>query len=186
MGIIRGLLAVTLAAALAACASTKVPIGTANGPQDDPRLVGTWVTVDPEHPENRMTVYGFAGKSPGTMQALFVIPPGQQEKPGWGTLDVVVGKIGEQRYLNVREIMENGEASHDNDAYSPAMYRIDGDTLTVRNLDYGHIRDAIANGEIAGHDGTITAEEPALDAYIAAHADALFTGEPSVFHRVKP
>jgi hypothetical protein len=185
---LKQLFAVGLAAALAACASSKVPIGTANGPVDDARLVGTWMTTDPEHPENRMIAYGFAGKTAGTMQGLFVIPPGQHEKPGWGSFDVVVGRIGNVGFLNVREITENGEAAREghDQAYTPAMYTLDADTLTVRVLDYERIKEAIAKGEIVGEGGTISAAQPALDAYIGAHIDALFGGKPTVFHRVRP
>jgi hypothetical protein len=187
MRYLRCFLALVLVGALSACASTKFPIGIAGGAQSDARLVGTWQAVDTDdHGKQTIWIFAFAKPDSGDLDGLFVTPPGGRDKPGWGSVIVVVGKIGERGFLNARALMENGKPTHSDppDSYAAFTYRLEGDRLTLHALDYDRVRAAIGRHDIAGDDANITADSAALDRYVAAHPDALFSERKIVLNRV--
>jgi hypothetical protein len=187
MRALRLLVVVAFAAVIAACASTKHPIGISAGPQTDARLLGGWKGVDPDQGN---TIYAFILPRPDSadLQAVGVSPLHGDDKGGWATLSLVVGRAGEHRFLNARMLFDNGKPAKPDDDYVPVLYTIEGDTLRVSNPDVEALKQAVEAGEIAGKvtgsSVVITAEPAVLDRYMATHAAKLFKPSKTVLRRM--
>jgi hypothetical protein len=187
MRTLRLLLIVAFAATVAACASTKHPIGISAGPQTDQRLLGAWKGTDPDQGN---TIYAFIlprRDAPG-LEAVAVSPQHGDDKGGWSILSIAVGRAGEFRFLNARMLFDNGKPAKPGDDYVPVLYRIEGDKLYISNPDIDAIKRAVQAGELAGttteSSVVITAEPAALDAYMARHAAKLFKPSKTVLRRM--
>ena len=187
-------LAAFLAAALAAlslsaCVAVKEPIGTSVGYVNDPALEGTWRGKSgDDKPEG---YYHVLLNDDATMTVVGYAPKSGDDKASWGTLTLTTVQLGPNRYMNVREMSENGGPPKDKDAPQsiPLLYRIDGGRLTIFTFDEKSVADAIRAGRIEGtitpnkmgamsfDSVAITADGPHLDAFLK-RADAPELFEP--------
>jgi hypothetical protein len=187
MRAIRSIVLVVFAAVLAACATSKHPVGISQGAQADTRLLGAWRAVDPE---NGDSMYAFFLPRSGStdLEALSVSPPRGETGGGWRSYAIVLGKAGEHRFLNARVLFEGGKPGKADDAYTPVLYRFRGRELRLSFPDVEAVKRAVQAGELAGEikgeSVTITTEPAVLDAYVAAHAGRLFKRTEAVLRRV--
>jgi hypothetical protein len=196
----RNLLAVIFAVTLAACATTKNPVGISNGPQTDTRLLGAWKATDP-HTGRASYAFFFPAEGPSNM-ALIQIEPASEGRHGtFVRYTVVVGKVNEFRFLNLRIVNDAGQAAPP-DAYLPVLYHVDAngtlrlfafdDDAVIRAVHRGEVTGEIrksilteSSGDTKGESVLITAGPAELDAFMAKHADTLFNRPTPVFHREK-
>jgi hypothetical protein len=187
MRALRLLVVVAFAAAIAACASTKHPIGVSGGPQTDARLLGGWKGVDPDQ-GNTIYVFFLPRPDSAELHAVGVSPLHGNDKGGWATLAITVGRAGEHRFLNARMLYDNGKPAKPGEDYVPVLYRIEGKTLRILNPDVEALKRAIQAGEIEGRitgsSVIITAKPAALDRYMATHAAKLFKPSKTVLRRM--
>jgi hypothetical protein len=184
----RVLFAIAFAAAVAACASTKHPVGISAGPQTDARLLGVWKGTDPDE-GNAIYVFILPQRDGDDLQALGASPMHGDDKGGWANLSLTVGRAGEHRFLSARMLFDNGKPAKPGEDYIPVLYRIDGDTLHILHADVEALKRAVEAGELAGQvtgsSVVITAEPAALDAYMAANAAKLFKPSKTVLRRIE-
>lgn len=136
---LQRLFAVALVAlGLSAClpVTSKTAPGESVGFKNDPALSGTWEgKADPDSAD--VTFFHFIPRDDGTITFLGVSTPQKDTSGGWGLYTLTTATLGGHRYINAREIMDDGkEASPDDRKKNiPLLYTIDGDTLTLYLLD---------------------------------------------------
>lgn len=187
---------------LAACFPTSEnPVGkmqsTARQADGEPthaasRLLGSWKGV---LGTDAQAVYLFflAGDD-NKLEALLIRPGDGQDKGGWLSFALILGELGEHRFVNAKILLDDGEPSAEKDnGYTPLLYRFDkDDTLRFFVLDDIELKKVIREGKIAGEvkEGTyfddirITADAKTLDAFFLASAASLFTEDFGTFHRL--
>jgi hypothetical protein len=187
MRALRLLIVVAFAATIAACASTKHPIGVSAGPQTDARLLGGWKGVDPDD-GNTIYVFFLPRADSADLHAVGVSPQHGTDKGGWATLSIVVGRAGEHRFLNARMLFDNGKPAKPDEDYVPVLYRVEGDTLRILHADVEALKRAVEAGEIegkvTGSSVVLTAEPAALDRFMATHAAKLFKPSKTELRRM--
>lgn len=173
--------ALALAAlSLSACVSLKEPIGTSVGFKNDPALEGLWVGRTDK--DKAITYVHVILNDDDTMTAIGVTPRHGDDKAAWGTLEMTTVRLGANRYLNEREISDDGgppkDASNTAGDSASAYYRLDGDTLTISMLDLDKVAKEVDAGRVAGivhrddksrqvQSVEVTADGAALDAWLA-------------------
>jgi hypothetical protein len=176
---------------LTAClpVTTKVPVGTTAGFAPDPLLLGTWSARDKDGDE--MSYLHFLGKADGGMTVLVVTPPHGTSLGEWSQYDLRVATLGANRYINAQEVTVNGKINADNPFAKQSimlMYRADRrGTIQLYTMDDKAAAAAIRAHEIAGEiepgqDGDIhiTADEPALDAFMKSSRAAAMFSKPLI------
>jgi len=165
------------ALSLSACVSLKEPVGTSVGFKNDPALEGLWVGHS-EH-DTSITYVHVLLNDDDTMTAVGVTPRHDKDKAAWGTLEMTTVRLGGNTYLNERETGDDGKPPKEDDSKAvSALYRIDGDTLTVFMFDSEKVAKDVDAGRIAGvvhradkdnlvQTVEVTADGPALDAWLA-------------------
>jgi len=191
MTLARAFVAVAAALLLTAClpVTTKVPVGTTVGFKPDPLLLGTWSARDKDGDE--MSYLHFLGKEDGSMTVLVVTPPHGTSLGEWSQYDLRVATLGANHYINAQEVTVNGKINADNPFAKQSimlMYRADRQgTIQLYTMDEKAAAAAIKAHEIAGdiepgQDGDvhITAEEPALDAFMKSSRAAAMFSKPLI------
>jgi hypothetical protein len=207
LGAVRALSLLAAAMFLQGCelrVATEHPIGISAGSPTDLRLIGVWAFRDeggdfvPKMNRTHNLVFIHREDS-GGLSARMVQWDWDTGVAHWSNFEIVLGKLGETRFLNLRAREPADGPSTDRragkpPAYLPFLYRIksNGD-LELYNLDNDASAKAITEGRIAGtvpppskegenqtgseEDDSIriTADSPMLDRYFAVSAPALFS-----------
>jgi hypothetical protein len=188
MTLARAFVAAAAALLLTAClpVTTKVPVGTTVGFKPDPMLLGTWRARGTNEKEGASNLT-FLANNDGTMTAVLVTPPHDHWGGEWGAYELHAATLGANHYLNAREIIANGKIDHESPLTKRnivLLYRAAGrGRIEIYQMDDKAAAAAIKAHEIAGdiepgQDGDvhITADEPALDAFMrSSRAAAMFT-----------
>jgi len=168
--------AAALALLAAAClpVTSKVPVGTSVGFKVDPALLGTWKATGPDGGEP--AYIHILGADDGTMTAILVTPPQQENLGDWSVYRLRVAALGTNHIVNAQETIANDKPSEGPLAQLNVLllYRASGPgKIVLYQMDDKAAADAIRAGEIAGDiepgdngDVHITAGEPALDAFM--------------------
>lgn len=191
MTLARSLVTVAAALLLTAClpVTTKVPVGTTVGFKPDPALLGTWRARDKD--DDEISYLHFLGKEDGSMTVLVVTPPHGTHLGEWSQYDLRVATLGANHYINAQEVTVNGKTSADNPFAKQSimlMYRMGSrGTIHLYTMDDKAAAAAIRAHEIAGdiepgQDGDvhITADEPALDAFMRTSRAAAMFSKPLI------
>jgi len=191
MTLARAFVAVAAALLLTAClpVTTKVPVGTTAGFTPDPLLLGTWTARDKDGDE--MSYLHFLGREDGSMTVLVVTPPHGTRLGEWSQYDLRVATLGANHYINAQEVTVNGKINTDNPFAKQSimlMYRADRQgTIQLYTMDDKAAAAAIRAHEIAGEiepgqdgDVHITADEPALDAFMKSSRAAAMFSKPLI------
>ena len=194
MNALRCSLVALLALCLCAClpVTTKTAVGETAGFVNDPALTGTWAGhFDKDSPD--VTFFHFIPRDDNTITFIGVSTPQKDTTGGWGWYAVTTATLGGHRYLNARDMMDDGKpAPPEAQKNIPMLYTIKGDTLTLYLLDEDLTTKAIEAHVIAGDvvkgqyttDVTITADAAALDAFLKTDAGAKLFTPFVVLHRV--
>lgn len=180
------LAAVGLALLTAAClpVTSKVPVGTSVGFKPDPRLLGTWLARDKD--EDAPSYIHFLGGKDGTMTALVVTPPHGDNLGEWSEYRLRAATLGMNHFINAQEVAVNGDSDKDSSLAREnilLLYRMGRHgSIELYLMDEKAAAAAIRAHRIAGQvdpgqngDVHITADEPALDQFMATpEAAALF------------
>ncbi len=170
---IGGVCAILLVAACLPVTS-KVPVGSTAAFRPDPALLGTWKARDPDG--DSPAYLHFIGNEDGTMTALLVTPPQNENLGEWSAYAVRVATLGANHIVNAQEVIANGKPSDGPLAQENMLllYRATGrGTIALYIMDDKAAAAAIKAGAIAGEvdpgengDVRITAGEPALDNFM--------------------
>jgi hypothetical protein len=197
MKLIRAAVMAIAAMALVGCSevSTQYPVGSTTGLVPDPALAGTWLvraekTNDVERTADGKVaayVHVLPAKDGGFDIVVAALPKKFDEKGEYQFYRATTGRAGENRFLNIVMLSPPGEQPRTAPTHGtiPVLYRfeVNGD-LAIFELDDDKAVAAIRAGAIAGtikkntykFDGkeyegttdiTITAQPPALDAFMA-------------------
>jgi len=189
----RVLLATVLTGFLAAgClpVASRSPLGSTAPPQTDRKLTGTW--NGRFGASDRISTITFYPPRAFAMRVVLVAPGGTQDRGSRMVFEARSVKLGNNSYLDVREIEDRGKPAERKIAHVPVLYSLTGDRrLSLYLIDERAARQAIAQRRIAGAVGagqfgdvTITASPAALDTYFASAAGrALFKKPLGVFRR---
>jgi hypothetical protein len=190
------LAAIGLALLTAAClpVTSKVPVGTSVGFKPDPRLLGTWLGRGKD--EERSSYLHFLGAKDGTMVAILVSPPHGDNLGEWSEYRLRAATLGANHFINAQEIIINANSDNDRSLSREIivlLYRTGRrGSLDLYLMDEKAAAEAIRAHRIAGQvdpgqdgDVHITADEPALDRFMATPEAALLFTKPMVrLHRV--
>ena len=178
--------ALVAAMALAAClpVTSKVAVGSTVGFKPDPALLGSWRARDPNG--DTASFIHIVGNTDGSMTAIMVEPPHKESNGDWGTFRLSAATLGENHIVNAEETINNGKPADAPTAQGRflLLYRATGkNTVVLYQMDDDATAAAIRAHEIAGETGSgtdadirITADEPALDAFMkSSRAAQLFT-----------
>lgn len=207
---IRRAAAIALLPLLAACANlaTDYPIGGTAPDAFDTRLIGAWKIAGTEAHKDDDKGYLFVtpGKD-GVLHGAVVIWGQDKADSGTFTFDAVTGRIGDDRYLNVKTIVDQGQPLPDEPkGYLPYRYSLDdAGKLVIYDHDADGLKrladaiesnalEGIVTEKISGRDpqGRPIAETsvrvseapPALDTYFGANGKAVFDKPMDTFRRV--
>lgn len=188
MNRIRSAVALCCTLLLAACFPpvTVHPVGTPTAQPDD-ALVGLWkATMTEGDKDDNQAYFHFVRKGDGTLTVVIVSAKTKGDGDLMGAR-VTTTRIGGNRFLNARLLpmdREDKDAEEQPPGTVPLLYKLDGSRhLTLYMMNEDKTKAAIKAGKIEGHvesgqlgDATITADEPALDAFMGSAAGlALFT-----------
>lgn len=186
--------AVLGAAALfvAAClpVTTENPVGTTAGFKPDPALAGSWRASDKD---GTPAYLHFWSRPNGKMLAIIFESPHQHSDGSASMFELETAMLGANRYMNARELGDDGKPNEPRRPSFPLLYSIAGHkTLTLSLLDEEATREAIKSGKVKGEiepgqsgDIRITADTAALDKMFAsAQGRALFRKPLLVAHRL--
>jgi hypothetical protein len=176
-------------AMLAACTSvtTNYPIGVAQGPVNDERILGAWTFVPKDNSNGAATA--FILKQDSGHSGLLVIASENE----WWEADIVPGKTGPHAMLNVRPRAKNGMplAQGDKiDGYYPLRYTASADgniALFLGSADTlsAAVRDKRIQGTESDGKIVLTAMPGALDAFFGQEAEAMFAEPYATLIRTK-
>ena len=193
MKVLRILGAVFAVLCLSACVGVKQPIGSSTGYVNDPALRGTWLSV-PDDGKAPAYVHVLLNDD-ATMTVIGVSQGNDKDKASWGELRLTTVALGPNRYMNVREIAEDGTPKNaDAQATSiPLLYSIKGDVLSLFSFDEKKVAEAIRAHRIQGtiektqfgDTVTITADGPHLDAALTKPGAAALFEPMMTLKRVK-
>jgi hypothetical protein len=178
---------------LAACyPETKYPLSDEENSFDDPSLTGMWFGGPPDELTDQH-YYSFL--KTGDDKELDVI--GLQFDPGgdeWITLAIHTTKIGENSYMSVRYIGENGEEGDGWDLFVLCRYTIEEENkLTIWVADESvlkaslleNLADGVTPEQVINEDGTIIAPMNILrDVVAKSDPNVLFEDLLGVYKRV--
>ena len=182
-------LAAVMAVALSACfpPTTTHPVGTTLGIKTDPVLAGTWkADPSPDDPPGKFYYFHFLQAKDGGLLVLLVPSSSGDES------DVIVAKITTARFARFGIMNATLIQSPDGNPMEgvlnpiPILYRLDDKgRMTLFLPDEDATKDAIKAGKIAGDagqsgttDAVITADGPALDAFIQSTAGQALYKKP--------
>lgn len=185
-------LSLAIALILGAClpVTSLHPIGATAAAAPDPALSGAW-RGKMKGAETASTLFFLPQKDGASV--LFVTDPGKKDGGSWGSFAVTTARLGANRFINARELLDHGEPAEGKFATSfPLLYRISGASLTLYLLDEKKTAAAIASGKLKGTvetgidgDVSITEEAGPLDAFMASKAGAALFGPPlMVLHKL--
>lgn len=167
------------------------PIGSTVAAAPDPALSGAW-RGRMKDADAASTLY-FLPQKDG-LTALFVTDPGRKDAGSWGSFTVTTARLGANRFLNAREVLDEGKPAQGKIATTsfPLLYRLAGNSLTLYLLDEKKTAAAITAGKLKGTveqgmDGDIvlTEDAAALDAFMAGKDAASLFGPPLlVLHKL--
>jgi hypothetical protein len=179
--------------------TSSTPVGTTVGFAADPALAGFW--RGQVHQPEGWVYMTFFPQSDGTTTAVLISPPNAARKDDsaqgdWSVYSLQTAALGQYRYMNAKEISNNGKAPDPSQADKtfPLLYRVNSDgALVIYLLDEKAAAAAIKSGAIAGTIGkgnfgdiTLTADPAALDAFMATPAGrALFVKPLILLKKVK-
>lgn len=180
------LAALAAAMALTAClpVTSKVPVGSTVGFKADPTLLGSWRARDPD--ADAAAFIHIVGNEDGSMTAIVVEPPHNDSNGDWSAYRLNAATLGTNHIVNVEEAIENGKPVKQAPSEPRFVFlsRVTGaDTVVLYEMADDATAAAIRAHEIAGEidsgkegDVRITADEPALDAFMKTpRAAKLFT-----------
>ena len=180
MNAVRLILAIGLALCAAAClpVTTSAPVGSTVGFVNDGAIEGTWSgRIDKDSPAT--TYFHFLANEDSTFTLVGVTTRNGEDKGGWGTYALTTAVLDGHRYINAREMMDDGKfaTADEQKTNIPLLYTVSGDTLTLYLLDEDLTAAAIAAHKI---DGTVTKGQYTTDVAVtadAAHLDKLLASE---------
>ena len=197
---IRAALVLCAALFLASClpVTTSTPVGSTAGFKADSELYGAWLgrDADPAKDKDSGAVYfHFLASKDGSMTLILVTSAKSGDDAGeWSVFRLQPATLGQNHFLNVQEVSNNGEAPEDALLKTfPVLYRMGKDgKLTLYLVDEDLAKAAIKAGKINGEiepgdtgDVHITADAATLDAFfVSARGTALFTKPLVVLKRV--
>lgn len=163
--------------------SSKIPAGTTVGFKPDPTLLGLWKGQGPD--KDAPAYFHFLGNDDGSMTAIVIEPPHQQNLGAWSVYRLRVAMLGGNRVINVQEVSDNGKPSQEEAAAQNMLMLARAGRrgkIVLYIMDDKETAAAIKAGEIAGkvEDGEngdvhLTADAAALDTFMSTpHAAALF------------
>ena len=179
-----------LIAGLAACyPTTRNPIGISGGTVEDSRLEGAWLGFIGETDDGPAYLFFFR-RDDGMLEAMLTRPAIGEEDGGCASVTLGLGRLGEDRLMNARTVLDDGDPPDPGDTdYTALAYRFAADgSLHLFMPSERSIEDAIRSGGIAGeisqnrffNQATLTADSEALDAFFEG-AMHLFDVELGVF-----
>jgi len=173
-----------LALTLSACVSLPGPIGGSAGFKNDPALRGLWYGKTDKDGD---AAYYHVLPNADNTTTIVGVGASNDDKGGWGVLTVTTAVLGDNHYINAREVFEDGKPKSDPenpDTWYSGLYRLDGDVLTIYTFDEKkvaaevrakHIAGTITQGRF-GDSVAITADAAHIDKWLASSgAVGLFT-----------
>jgi hypothetical protein len=187
MKIIPAAVALCCTVLLAACFPpvTAHPLG-GSAARSDASLAGLWkARMTEASDENNKAYFHFVPKKDGTMLVLIVSASKTDDGDVMGAM-TTSAMLGSNRYLNAKLVsFEGKEAEEDEgpDGTIPVMVKRNGRHMTLYLMNEDTTKAAIKAGRIKGEiepgsmgDARITADQPALDQFMASPEGAgLFT-----------
>jgi hypothetical protein len=160
---------------LSACVSLPNPIGASVGFKNDPALDGLWYGKTDK--DSDAVYYHVLLNADNTITVLGVSPHSVKDK-GWGVLTATTAILGNNRYINAREVFENGKPISQTEnprAWYSGLYRLEGDVLTIYALDDRKVAAEVKAHRIAGtishgrfgDDIAITADAAHVDKWLS-------------------
>ena len=201
MNAVRFAVALAVSLLVTAClpVTSTSPVGTTVGFTADPALSGLW-RGQVHQPEGWVYITFFP-QTDNTTTAVLISPPDASRKDDsaqgdWSVYSLQTAALGPYRYMNAKEISNNGKAPDEAQAGKtfPLLYRVNSDgALVIYLLDEKAAAVAIKSGALAGTVGqgsfgdiTLTADPAALDAFMATPAGrALFVKPLILLKKVK-
>jgi hypothetical protein len=174
----------------AAClpVTSKSPVGSTVGFKPDKLLFGTWKARDADG--DAPSYVHILGNEDGTMTALIVTSPRNDNPGDWSTYTLRAATLGTNAIVNAQESIANRKPSEGPlvKASVVLLYRATGaKQVTLYQMDDKAVAGAIRGGEIVGEiepgengDVRITAGEPALDAFMKTPRAARLFVKPLV------
>ena len=159
---------------LAGClpVTSTVPLGSTVPATADPQLTGMWKG-------NVGTAAAFMAFYPageGVWRIVVLATPAAKDEGGWMVFEARAARLGDNTYLDAREIEDSGKAPDAKLSHMPVLYSLGADgSLALSLIDEAAARTAIRKGAIAGTvepgefgDVAITADAAKLDAFFAS------------------
>lgn len=181
---------------LAACppVTSKTPVGTTVTAVRDPALTGLWRGHVGDNAAS--SYFTFFPQDDGSVHVVVVSPPSKDDRGGYGMFAIQAARLGKYRYLNARQMFDDGKPATGPmaDRTFPVLYHFDDDgALILYIVDETAAKNAVRAGKIAGTiesgdygDVVLTAAPGALDAFMASPAGrALFTKPVVILRKVK-
>lgn len=127
------------------------PIGASVELKNDPALDGLWYGKTDK--DGDAAYYHVLLNADDTATVVGVGQRHHDDKGGWGVLTVTTAALGNNHYINAREVFENGRPASQPEnpvAWYSGLYRIDGNSLTIYGLDERKVAGEVKAGRIAG------------------------------------
>ena len=170
--------------------TSSSPLGTTVAASLDPQLAGIWKGKLGASTESVYVAF-YPGHD-GVAKIVVLASPSAGDEGGWTVFEARGALLGDNTYLDAREIEDDGKAPDPRLAHVIILYKVGSDgRLALYLIDEDVARAAIGKGLIAGTiepgeygDVSITAAPPALDAFFASAAGrALFTKPLGILQR---
>jgi len=177
---------------LASCVpESRHPLVEPDRAAADPRLAGLWVAKQ----ENQVLYAHFLPRRDRPMDVVLVSEQ-NDGGGGYGVLSLTPSRIGDERYLSARFLVDDGRVVADDEAtYHLLRYRISDDgALTVWAMSEEAVVEDIRQGRIEGEpkagrwtdSALLTADTDALVAYVgAADPTRVFNALFATFRRLE-
>lgn len=173
---------------------TSHPVGTPT-PEPDSDLVGLWkATMTDGDKDDNQAYFHFVRKGDGTLTVVIVSAKTKGDGDVMGAR-VTTTRVGGNRFLNATLLPMDRDDKDDEQPPGtvPVLYELDSSHhLTLYLMDEDKTKAVITAGKIKGTvgqgqfgDATITADQPALDAFVGSREGlALFTDKFAVMTRM--
>lgn len=139
-----------LALLLSACVSLPSPIGASVGFKNDPALQGLWYGKADKDSD---PAYYHVLLNAGDTVTVVGVGASNDDTGGWGVLMVTTVPLGGNRFINAREIFEDGRPKSDPEnpaAWYSGLYRLEDNVLTIYAFDENKVAAEVKAGRIAG------------------------------------
>jgi len=191
MNAVRFAVALAVSLLVTAClpVTSTSPVGTTVGFTADPALSGLW-RGQVHQPEGWVYITFFP-QTDNTTTAVLISPPDASRKDDsaqgdWSVYSLQTAALGPYRYMNAKEISNNGKAPDEAQAgktFALVIYLLDEKAAAVA-IKSGALAGTIGQGSFG--DITLTADPAALDAFMATPAGrALFVKPLILLKKVK-